>query len=72
MRGRGIAVSDKMAYKDEAPPPRPASPPSFSPIDSVWQKIKANDRLHVAWCVVGIVGCLMFYGVLQVRREGAG
>jgi hypothetical protein len=29
--------------------------------------VKANDKLHMAWCVTGIVGCLLLYGVLQVR-----
>lgn len=29
--------------------------------------IKSNDKLHVAFCVTGIVGCLMCYGVLQER-----
>jgi len=40
---------------------------SFNPIDAVWNRIRANERLHVIWCVVGIVGCLMLYGVLQER-----
>lgn len=33
----------------------------------VWNKIKANEKVHVAYCVIGIVGCLMVYGVLQER-----
>mmetsp|Transcript_10348 Transcript_10348/g.26543 ORF Transcript_10348/g.26543 Transcript_10348/m.26543 type:complete len:354 (-) Transcript_10348:310-1371(-) len=28
---------------------------------------KHFDKLHMAWCVVGIVGCLLMYGVLQER-----
>ena len=36
-------------------------------LDAIWNRIKANERIHVIWCVVGIVGCLMLYGVLQVR-----
>lgn len=39
----------------------------FAPFAFVWGKIKANERVHVAWCVTGIVGCLMVYGVLQER-----
>lgn len=31
--------------------------------------VKANERLHMAWCVTGIVGCLLLYGVLQVRNN---
>lgn len=38
-----------------------------APFAWIWSKIKANERIHVAWCVVGIVGCLMLYGVLQER-----
>ena len=33
--------------------------------------LKANERVHVSWCVTGIVGCLLLYGVLQVRFEPA-
>mmetsp|Transcript_31749 Transcript_31749/g.75393 ORF Transcript_31749/g.75393 Transcript_31749/m.75393 type:complete len:306 (-) Transcript_31749:702-1619(-) len=29
-----------------------------------WQHF---DKLHIAWCVFGIVGCLLLYGVLQER-----
>eukprot|EP00798_Chlamydomonas_sp_ICE-L_P012991 gene12991-5354_t len=39
----------------------------MNPISALWAKVKANERLHVTWCVVGIVGCLMCYGVLQER-----
>jgi len=39
----------------------------FSLFDSFFAKIKANDKLHLAWCVTGIIGCLVVYGVLQVR-----
>lgn len=42
-----------------------------SPIDWVWDKIKNNERAHLAWCVTGVVGCLMIYGVLQVRSAAA-
>lgn len=35
-------------------------------INAMWERIKANDRLHMGWCVFGVVGCLMLYGVLQV------
>uniref|UniRef100_A0A7S3VIB7 Sugar phosphate transporter domain-containing protein n=1 Tax=Dunaliella tertiolecta TaxID=3047 RepID=A0A7S3VIB7_DUNTE len=36
-------------------------------ISPLWERIKANDKLHLAWCVSGVVGCLMLYGVLQER-----
>lgn len=36
-------------------------------IKKLWKTITSNDKLHVAYCVVGIVGCLMLYGVLQER-----
>jgi len=35
--------------------------------DSLMQRIKANDKVHVTFCVSGIIGCLVVYGVLQVR-----
>ena len=38
----------------------------FALFDTIFQKIKANDKLHLAWCVSGIIGCLVVYGVLQV------
>lgn len=30
-----------------------------------------NDVLHLAFCVVGVVGSLLLYGVLQVRGGGS-
>jgi hypothetical protein len=42
------------------------------PVNQMWNKIKASERGHVIFCVVGIVGCLMLYGVLQVERSGLG
>lgn len=39
----------------------------IAPINKLWATIKANDTLHVTYCVVGIVGCLMAYGTLQER-----
>ena len=27
-----------------------------------------QQRLHVAWCVTGILGSLLLYGVLQVKH----
>ena len=35
--------------------------------ESMFVKIKANDKLHLAWCVSGIIGCLVIYGILQER-----
>lgn len=35
--------------------------------ESLFVKIKANDKLHLAWCVSGIIGCLVIYGILQER-----
>lgn len=34
----------------------------------IWAKIKSNEKLHLAWCVGGIIGCLVVYGVLQVNE----
>lgn len=39
----------------------------FAPVERLWGTIKANDTLHVTYCVTGIVGCLMLYGTLQER-----
>lgn len=39
----------------------------FAPVERAWSAIKANDALHVTYCVSGIVGCLMLYGTLQER-----
>ena len=36
--------------------------------DQMMVKLKANDKAHVAFCVSGIIGCLVCYGVLQVGR----
>eukprot|EP00210_Caulerpa_lentillifera_P001006 g969.t1 len=33
----------------------------------IWQFITSNDKIHITYCVTGIVGCLMLYGVLQER-----
>ena len=41
----------------------------MNPITWLWGKIKAHEKVHVAWCVTGIVGCLMLYGVLQVSAQ---
>lgn len=30
-------------------------------------RIKVNERVHLAWCCAGVIGCLVAYGVLQVR-----
>jgi len=37
-------------------------------MDAIWQKIKANEKIHIGWCVLGVVGCLMLYGVLQASH----
>ena len=37
--------------------------------DQLMAKIKSNDKAHVAFCVSGIIGCLVCYGVLQVGGE---
>jgi hypothetical protein len=29
--------------------------------------LRTNEKAHIAWCVIGIVGCLLLYGALQVR-----
>ncbi|CAD7695936.1 unnamed protein product [Ostreobium quekettii] len=36
-------------------------------VGEIWEFIKAHERVHVAFCVTGILGCLMCYGVLQER-----
>ena len=42
------------------------SAPARGALARVVNVVKANEKLHVAWCVTGIVGCLLLYGVLQV------
>ncbi|GAB4819307.1 hypothetical protein N2152v2_006353 [Parachlorella kessleri] len=32
-------------------------------------RIRKNDKVHVAWCVGGVIGCLVLYGVLQVYKQ---
>ncbi|GMH35667.1 hypothetical protein BSKO_03535 [Bryopsis sp. KO-2023] len=39
----------------------------FAPVHSAWATIKGNNTLHVSWCVTGIFGCLVAYGMLQER-----
>lgn len=39
----------------------------FQPVGKAWAFIKANNALHVSWCVGGIFGCLVAYGMLQER-----
>ena len=39
--------------------------------DGFFARIRADDRLHIAWCVTGVIGCLVAYGILQARRLGA-
>jgi len=39
--------------------------------DAFFSRIAANSKLHLAWCVSGVIGCLLIYGVLQVRRSTA-
>ena len=34
--------------------------------DQLMQRIKSNDKAHVSFCVTGIIGCLVVYGILQV------
>ena len=35
--------------------------------DDVFAKVRANEKLHLAWCCTGVIGCLVVYGVLQAR-----
>lgn len=35
--------------------------------DAFFSRIAANSKLHLAWCVSGVISCLLIYGVLQVR-----
>lgn len=39
---------------------------ALEPFNKFMNYLKQNERLHVAWCVTGIVGCLLLYGALQV------
>lgn len=39
---------------------------ALGPINRFMIYLRNNERMHVAWCVTGIVGCLLLYGVLQV------
>eukprot|EP00197_Chlamydomonas_leiostraca_P013869 CAMPEP_0202867492 /NCGR_PEP_ID=MMETSP1391-20130828/9464_1 /ASSEMBLY_ACC=CAM_ASM_000867 /TAXON_ID=1034604 /ORGANISM="Chlamydomonas leiostraca, Strain SAG 11-49" /LENGTH=389 /DNA_ID=CAMNT_0049547541 /DNA_START=127 /DNA_END=1296 /DNA_ORIENTATION=- len=47
--------------------PKATGKMGFNPFGAIWERIKANERLHMGWCVLGVVGCLMLYGVLQER-----
>ena len=40
---------------------------ALEPINKFMGFLRQNEKLHVAWCVTGIVGCLLVYGALQVR-----
>lgn len=40
---------------------------SGGPFSALSNYLKAHEKVHIAWCVSGIVGCLLLYGVLQVR-----
>ncbi|KAL4451574.1 hypothetical protein ABPG75_007236 [Micractinium tetrahymenae] len=35
--------------------------------DAAFSRVRANERLHLAWCCGGVIGCLVLYGVLQER-----
>lgn len=35
--------------------------------DAAFSRVRANEKLHLAWCCGGVIGCLVAYGVLQVR-----
>ncbi|KAL4428810.1 hypothetical protein ABPG77_005248 [Micractinium sp. CCAP 211/92] len=35
--------------------------------DTAFSRVRANERLHLAWCCGGVIGCLVLYGVLQER-----
>lgn len=39
---------------------------ALGPMNRFMTYLRNNERMHVAWCVTGIVGCLLLYGVLQV------
>lgn len=39
---------------------------ALGPMNRFMTYLRNNEKLHVAWCVTGIVGCLLLYGVLQV------
>ncbi|EFN56053.1 hypothetical protein CHLNCDRAFT_31039 [Chlorella variabilis] len=34
-------------------------------MDAFMARIKVNERVHLAWCCAGVIGCLVAYGVLQ-------
>ncbi|KAI7845535.1 hypothetical protein COHA_000958 [Chlorella ohadii] len=35
--------------------------------DAAFSRIRENQRLHLAWCCAGVIGCLVAYGVLQEK-----
>lgn len=39
---------------------------ALEPVNKMMRYIEKNDKLHVAWCVAGIFGCMLLYGSLQV------
>lgn len=40
---------------------------TLEPVNNLMAYLRQNEKLHVAWCVTGIVGCLLVYGALQAR-----
>jgi hypothetical protein len=40
--------------------------------DSVFSRVRANEKAHLAWCCTGVIGCLVAYGVLQARSKFKG
>jgi hypothetical protein len=53
---------------EPASPSKPDESETMSgPFQPLQNYLKANEKVHVAVCVTGIVGCLLLYGVLQVR-----
>jgi hypothetical protein len=67
-----MSKEESAAKELEVSTPSKGSPaeadPMNAPLQSLTNYLKANEKVHVAWCVSGIVGCLLLYGVLQVRE----
>jgi hypothetical protein len=47
-------------------PSTPSKADNVSVVTPFTNFLKTHEKLHIAWCVCGIVGCLLLYGVLQV------
>lgn len=60
------AASTRMKSESGGGESLDAAAVALGPMNRFMTYLRNNEKLHVAWCVTGIVGCLLLYGVLQV------